>query len=289
MGLYSLACAALNTGAQEYIDTLFTDFHRTAEESRLAHFALFFKTEAGFKILLNKGFNAETVRKSLSTGDFWQGTIRDSRWHFVRGDALSPFYQLFSAQDLAFDCLSIKKASQADKPFIFAASGEFSETYLEKQLDTLLPFISRSYRVLDSFGKPGSLISHTDPLFLQRAKTYFSSEAAAVYILKLNKLFESLFALLGPSDFDFISSCIAGAASSFGTGKTLCSTVDEESALYILIRESESADFCAHMQNAFSKMFSQKRAALMHTEPSRTDSPLYKRLSQEIALTNECS
>ena len=284
MGLYSLACAALNTGAREYIDILFTDFHRTAEESRLAHFALFFKTEAGFKILLNKGFNAETVRKSLSTGDFWQGTIRDSRWHFVRGEALNPFYQLFSAQDLAFDCLSIKKASQTDKPFIFAASGEFSETYLEKQLDTLLPFISRTYTVLDGFGKPVSLISHGNPLFWQQAKSYFASEAASVYTVKLNKLFESLFALLGPSDFDFITSCIAGAASSFGTGKALCSVVDEESALYILIRESEGSDFCTHMQNAFSKMFSQKRASLMRIEHARGDSPLYKRLSQEIVL-----
>lgn len=285
MGLYSLACTALSENAHEYIDSLFTDFYGTANESRLAAFGIFFPAGSDFKIILNKGFNAETVRKSVSTRDFWDGMIRDDGWHFIRGAALNPFYQLFSAYDAAFDCLSIKKASHKDSPFIFAAAGEFSDVFLQKQLDSFMPFIERTYTVLQSFYKPSALLLREIDDFIVQAKEHFKSVNASLYTVKLNKLFESLFALLGPSDFDFITSCIGAAAVQPGTAAPLCFVSDEESSLYILTQDKENRDFCASMKKDFEKMFSQKRADFMKSEPASPDSSLYKQLSQEITLT----
>lgn len=284
MGLYNLACAALNNAAHEYIDNLFTDFHTAANESRLAGFAVFFPQGSEFRIILNKGFNAETVRKSVSTADFWNGMLNEEGWHFIRGDALTPFFQLFSAYDAAFDCLSIKKAAYKGVPFIFAAAGEFSDIFLQKQLDTILPFIERTYTVLHTFYKPASVL-HRNTDFSARAKERFKSGKTSLYTVKLNKLFESLFALLGPSDFDFITSCIAAAAAPLGKSPPLCLLSDDESCLYILIQDKEGGDFCTDMKTAFKRMFSQKRAEFMRAENASADSSLYKELSKEITLT----
>ena len=289
MGLYSLACAALNKSkheyVHEYIDNLFTDFHGTANEIRLTDFAVLFSSGSDFRIILNKGFNAETVRKSVSTADFWNGVIQDENWHFIKGEQLNPFFQLFSTYNAEFDCLSIKKASHKGSPFIFIAAGEFSDVFLQKQLDSFLPLIERTYTILHTFYKPADIF-HKKTDFSDRAKERFKSGKASLYIVKLNKLFESLFAMLGPSDFDFITSCIGAAPSSFAEESPLCFCADDESCLYILTRDKEGLDFCSNMKNAFKKMFSQKRADFMCAEPVSEDSSLYKELSKEIALTS---
>lgn len=287
MGLYKLACAALDNGVQEYIDSLFTDFHNAANESRLADFAVFFPIDKGFKkgfkIILNKGFNAETVRKSVSTADFWNGMLQDEAWHFIKGEALNPFFQLFSAYDASFDCLSIKKASHKGKTFIFAAAGEFSDVFLQKQLDSVMPLIERTYTVLYTFYTPLNIF-YEKKVFLAEAASRFESKTASLYTLKLNKLFESLFALLGPSDFDFIISCIGSAVIPFAAEAPLCFSADDESSLYILLQEKEGSDFCDGIKNTFKKMFSQKRADFMRAERTCADSALYQELEKAVTL-----
>lgn len=291
MGLYSLACAALNKNRHEYvheyeheyIDSLFTDFHRMADEIRLTGFAVLFSVNSGYKIILNKGFNAETVRKSVSTADFWNGMLQDETWHFIKGEALNPFFQLFSAYDASFDCLSIKKTSHKGCPFIFIAAGEIADVFLQKQLDALMPLIERTYTILHAFYKPVDIV-HQKTDFSVQAKERFKSGKASLYIVKLNKLFESLFALLAPSDFDFITSCIGAAPASFTAESPLCFSADDESRLYFLTRDKEGGDFCSDMKNAFKKMFSQKRADFMCAEPASEESSLYKELSNEIAF-----
>lgn len=80
------------------------DYHSFSERTALRRSAVLVPFGKRFFMRYEHGFDAVSIFKSISSIDFWNGTIPQHQdWHTVSGSNLEPFYQLFSnevVQDL---------------------------------------------------------------------------------------------------------------------------------------------------------------------------------------------
>lgn len=73
------------------------DYHSFSKRTALKQSAVLVPFGRRFFMRYEHGFDAETIFKSISSVDFWNGTIpQNQQWHSFSGDELEPFYQLFS-------------------------------------------------------------------------------------------------------------------------------------------------------------------------------------------------
>lgn len=76
-----------------------TDYHSFSERAALAQSAVLVPFGKRFFMRYEHGFDVASIFKSVSSVDFWNGTIPQGQdWYTITGDALEPFYQLFSDQ-----------------------------------------------------------------------------------------------------------------------------------------------------------------------------------------------
>lgn len=73
------------------------DYHSFAERAALRQSAVLVPFGKRFFMRYEHGFDAASIFKSISSIDFWNGTVpQHQKWHTFTGDELEPFYQLFS-------------------------------------------------------------------------------------------------------------------------------------------------------------------------------------------------
>lgn len=73
------------------------DYHRFSERTALKQSAVLVPFGRRFFMRYEHGFDAVSIFKSVSSVDFWNGTVpQNQQWHTFAGQDLEPFYQLFS-------------------------------------------------------------------------------------------------------------------------------------------------------------------------------------------------
>lgn len=73
------------------------DYHSFSKRTALKQSAVLVPFGRRFFMRYEHGFDVETIFKSISSVDFWNGTIPlNQQWHSFSGNELEPFYQLFS-------------------------------------------------------------------------------------------------------------------------------------------------------------------------------------------------
>ena len=73
------------------------DYHSFSKRTALRQSAVLVPFGRRFFMRYEHGFDVETIFKSISSVDFWNGTIPlNQQWHTFSGNELEPFYQLFS-------------------------------------------------------------------------------------------------------------------------------------------------------------------------------------------------
>lgn len=73
------------------------DYHSFSDRAALKQSAVLVPFGKRFFMRYEHGFDAASILKSISTVDFWNGTVpQHQEWHTFSGDELEPFYQLFS-------------------------------------------------------------------------------------------------------------------------------------------------------------------------------------------------
>ena len=259
MGLYGLAskyAAGITAGAENetaavpFVDSLLADFHRFADGIS-AHFAVFAEINGNFQIVLNHGFDAETVRKSLSTRDFWNGTLASGERQTLQGESLSGLYQLFSRRDCVFEKLYVKKSLQNERPFIFIAADVPDEQFFESKFARIVSFINDLYAILSALPRKEKRAAGNPASF---ENTAASAEKQATYVIRLNKVFEYLSASLYPSDLDFICTCLCLALPAEGHKPVYKSG------------EKNDKDTRAYIESVVQKLLSPRCASLVRIE-----------------------
>lgn len=75
------------------------DYHCFAERAAIRQSAVLVPFGKRFFMRYEHGFDAASIFKSISSMDFWNGTVPlHQEWHTFTEDNLEPFYQLFSPQ-----------------------------------------------------------------------------------------------------------------------------------------------------------------------------------------------
>ncbi|MDE6737145.1 MAG: hypothetical protein K2J50_06550 [Treponemataceae bacterium] len=121
--------------AAEHYEIESDDFYAWCEKQNFSHAALFQRDGAVFYIVKAVGLDAETIARSCSSNDFWDGTLQtDAGWQSVSREeaAFASFNQFLSddvrnkAQTLHFIKLedSVLMLVQEDDDFTLAANSE---------------------------------------------------------------------------------------------------------------------------------------------------------------------
>lgn len=262
MGLYGLAskyaASGKNESAAPFLDALLTDFHRFTEGIAV-HFAVFAEVNGDFQMVLNHGFDAETVRKSISTHDFWNGTLPDDDRHILQGDSLSGLYQLFSRRDCTFEKLFIKKSLHNECPFIFVAADVPDETFFEKKFPRILAFVNDLYAILSALPPKSTATSNLAPF----------ENAGKTYLIRLNRIFEYLSVYLYPSDLDFICTCLCLALPTSDM-KAIAAAAENHTVAYNGSAENTDEALLAHIESVIQKLLSPRCASLVRIEKAST-------------------
>ncbi|MBQ0166955.1 MAG: hypothetical protein KBT02_07615 [Treponema sp.] len=94
-----------------------------------------------FRLFLSSGFSQDKLSDSISTSDFWDGTLPHQDWVHYSHDEATPFLQLFSKDDVSdIAKLHIKRFSVADIQYIFISAE--TDTNTEVSVDSLDHLIS---------------------------------------------------------------------------------------------------------------------------------------------------
>ena len=120
------------------------DYHSFSERTALKRSAVLVPFGKRFFMRYEHGFDVASIFKSISSVDFWNGTIPQNQdWHTVSGSNLEPFYQLFSdevVQDLT--TIHIKSfVVLADVP-IKAIMIAVDATIDEELVDDYIPYLA---------------------------------------------------------------------------------------------------------------------------------------------------
>lgn len=257
----SVAGAENESAAVLFVDSLLTDFHRFADGIS-AHFAVFAEINGNFQIVLNHGFDAETVRKSISTRDFWNGTLASDGRHILQGESLSGLYQLFSRRDCVFEKLYVKKSLQNERPFIFIAADVPDEQFFEKKIPRILAFVNDLYAISEALFRKEKRAASNPASF---ENTAASAEKQAAYFIRLNKVFEYLSASLYPSDLDFICTCLCLALPAEAAEPNSDGAAENHTPMYKSGEKSDEAAF-AHIETVIQKLLSLRCASLVRIE-----------------------
>ncbi|MCF0241814.1 MAG: hypothetical protein HUK25_04205 [Treponema sp.] len=75
-------------------------FFEFIKKYNLSHCAIFKKTGVKYSMHFSAGFDAETILESISTADFWNGTIENDKWFFYNkeNNSINEILQLFSSE-----------------------------------------------------------------------------------------------------------------------------------------------------------------------------------------------
>jgi hypothetical protein len=163
MGLLSraLALATFKSFSGTLTESPGIDFFEIAEESCMGQCAVITQVDGSYHIKQNHGFTAETIVRSVSSADFWNGVFAqetENGWIIKKGEDISPFSHLFSESDReGLESLMLRRVTRTDgSDIIWIGNGGASSI---KAADALLEKIVASgidFPAADS-------IPHEDP------------------------------------------------------------------------------------------------------------------------------
>lgn len=151
--------------AEYFLQSDICNFEKIARKYTLDKLALFVKDGNNFFMSYSYGFDKESIAKSLSTYDFWNGTITIEEWKVYEKEDTIPFLQLLSNND-KFDIekIYIKKLSNESIIFIPEYTyRHFVQLNLESIEQDILLFLDKDF--IDDNIRKGLNVSAKASLF----------------------------------------------------------------------------------------------------------------------------
>lgn len=102
------------------VEAIYAAFDSFAEETGIDQIAVLVPSAGSYRMFFSHGFSAETVQKSESTCDFWDGTLctGGNDWNTFGGENLVHLRQFFSEQE-EIAVVHVKKITDENVPLIF--------------------------------------------------------------------------------------------------------------------------------------------------------------------------
>lgn len=99
MGLLSRISAGFDTPAEESpLEQAGLSFFEFVKKYNFSHCAIFERVNTFYVFSHSYGFDGDTILQSISTSDFWEGTVEENKWNFFSRDEnnLNTVLQFFS-------------------------------------------------------------------------------------------------------------------------------------------------------------------------------------------------
>ena len=122
-------------------DEPFVFFSSFVEELGFSKVCILLSDENLFKMYFSYGFDSSSFQKSVSTKDFWDGTIPSEDWFQASDEDIVPFRQLFSEDDNAeISLLHIKRFELKETSCIIIIAEYTKQTLVDTDMvDVVLP------------------------------------------------------------------------------------------------------------------------------------------------------
>lgn len=97
-----------------------------------------------YRLFVSTGFSEDKLADSVSTSDFWDGTVPHSDWVTVNHDEASAYLQFFNSDDISsISKLHIKRFSASEIQYVFiAAETDDNQNIPSDSLETLVSAFS---------------------------------------------------------------------------------------------------------------------------------------------------
>ena len=127
-----------------HTDEPFIFFNSFVEDLGFSKMCVLLTDENLFKMYFSYGFDSSTFQKSISTIDFWDGTVPSDEWFSVSGEDAVPFRQLFSDDDNAeISILHIKRIFVNNEPCIIIIAENTKQSLVDTDMvDVVLPSLT---------------------------------------------------------------------------------------------------------------------------------------------------
>ncbi len=130
-----------STQFSRHTDEPFIFFSSFVEELGFSKMCVLLSDENLFKIYFSYGFDSATFQESVSTRDFWEGTVEKDEWLSISNEQIVPFRQLFSEDDNAeISILHIKMTDVNSEPCIILIAENTKRSLVDTEMvDVVLP------------------------------------------------------------------------------------------------------------------------------------------------------
>lgn len=202
------------------IDDPFVFFKNFCEEIGLQKTVLLIPHENQYKAIFSYGVESASRDESVSTFDFWDGTISENKWYSFFGEDLCPFYQLFSSDDAQLlKHLHIKKIEITENTFaILLILEDYANSLIDLEtIEIILPNLKSYLAYMIDLSNENVFFKENQEISCIKDKIY--SEIAKfntgfLYTISLQSIFRQLQDSVSFDDFFHIFSFIFHLVSS---------------------------------------------------------------------------
>lgn len=208
-------------------------FHDFLDDNEIEKAGILVPYNNYYKLLFSKGLTEVTCKKSSSSFDFWNGTIKTNNWETFKDNELSPFYQLFDNNDLSSnDLLHIKMFSLGENNtiifYIITKNNKLNlhciDTFItsiqQTLLDNVIPFL------------PYSLVRINKDIFITESDAYLLT-------LSMKDFFANEFTSLSKPEKDFILFHLFRKIKNAITEKNICILTENNNIKLALFNNDE--------------------------------------------------
>ncbi len=124
-------------------------FNNDARKLNVQKACILVRNDDFYRLFISTGFSSQNLSDSVSTSDFWDGTLPQSDWASFSHENAVPYFQLFSKNDVSdIAKLHIKRFNASDIDYIFIAAetdgnDEIPISSLDTLIDSFSQFISK--------------------------------------------------------------------------------------------------------------------------------------------------
>lgn len=202
------------------IDEPFVFFKNFCEEVGLQKIVVLIPHTNQYKTIFSYGVESASRDESISTLDFWDGTLSENKWYSYFGEDLCPFYQLFSSDDAQLlKHLHIKKIEIAENVFaIIMILEDYTKSLIDLEtIEIILPNLKSYLTYMIEFSAENVFFKENQEISCIKDKVY--SEVAKfntgfLYTISLKSIFRQLQDSVSFDDFYHIFSYIFHLVSS---------------------------------------------------------------------------
>lgn len=196
------------------IDEPFVFFKNFCTEVGLQKVVVLIPHENTYKAIFSYGVESASREESISTFDFWNGTLKENQWYSFSGEDLCPFYQLFADNDVhLLKHLHIKRFEIAENVYSIILILEDSvNSFIDLEtVEIILPNLKEYLLSFVEFSNDGILFKKNEDL--SEIKDKVSSEIAKfnmgfLHSISLQPIFRELQDSVSFDDFYHIFSFI---------------------------------------------------------------------------------